>query len=154
MQEITQEEDCQVSVLVFVSVSFAVMKHHNHKQLGEEKVYFIYICISQREWGQDVMQRLGSAAYWLTLHVVSSWLSKEPKSRPGVASLTMLWNLPHQSLIWQCPKDLPRAPSNRGIFSIEAPFSPLNLAVSSWHKTSWHIRGKKTQIILLTCCWE
>jgi hypothetical protein len=34
-------------VIVLVGVSIAVMKHHYQKKLGEERIYFYYISISQ-----------------------------------------------------------------------------------------------------------
>ena len=72
-----------------------MIKHHNQKELGEERVYLYYISIlysviegSQDRntsragtWRQELTQR--SAAYWLALHGLLSLLSyRTPDHQP------------------------------------------------------------------------
>jgi hypothetical protein len=77
-------------LLVLVRVTIAVMKHHDQKQIGEERVYVAYASISlfitkgsqdwsssrAGNWKQELMQRsCRDAAYWLISHGSLSLLS-------------------------------------------------------------------------------
>jgi hypothetical protein len=76
--------------LVLVRVTLSVMKLHDQKQAGEERVYLAYISTSlfiikgsqdrnsnrAGTWRQELMPRLKrGAAHWLALHSLLSLLS-------------------------------------------------------------------------------
>ena len=97
--------------------TIAVMKHHDQKQAGEERVYFhlAYTIISLEEvgtgtqnragtWRQDLIQRpWRGAAYWLALplHPACSdcYLIELRTTSPGMIPPKMGLAFPHQSLI-------------------------------------------------------
>jgi hypothetical protein len=94
-----------------------VRKHHDHKELGEENVYFILWLVHHpgasgqelktRTWRQEVMQNSWrNAAYWLALMAcfsLSSYSIPEPFGKRAVVLSTIGWALPHPSLIEKVP---------------------------------------------------
>jgi hypothetical protein len=133
------------------------MKHRDQKQVGEERVYWAYISTSRsitegsqdRNWSrartsrQDLTQRLQSGPdSWLVSHDLLSLLFIELRiTCPVVAPLTMGWALSHQPLVSKIPYRFAySAYTYGGIFSIEAPSSPVTLSslCQVWPKIGQH----------------
>lgn len=101
--------------IVLVRVTVAVIKHHNQKQLGEEKVYSTHsstqlIAHHQKQQGQEFKQGKnlgagnscrshgGECCLWTCYHGLLRLLSYEPRTTtPGIALLIMVWAYPHQT---------------------------------------------------------
>jgi len=121
-------------------VTITVMKHHDQKQIGEERVCLVYTSIlpsitegSQDRnpnkagtWRQELRQRpwrvlltgLLSMACWI-------WCLIESKTTsPGMEPSTISWALPHRSLI----KKMSLSSSHGNIFLIEVPSCQMILA--------------------------
>lgn len=116
--------------LLYYFAFFCRGKHHNQRQFGKGKHLFHLTVAVHPEgsqgrnsgggWRQELKQRLWkNAAYWLTLNNLLSFcfcflfvcifclFFVQPEiSCRGMASLTMGWTLPHQSLR-KCPTGRP-----------------------------------------------
>ena len=82
--QVTYTNDRTHLFSALVRVTFAVMRHHDQKKVGEGRIYLAYASISlfitERMSGQEArqeqMQRLWrGGAYWLVLHGLLSLLS-------------------------------------------------------------------------------
>ena len=101
-----------------------MMRHHDLKtSLGGKGLFDLYVTLlfiiegsqdrnSNRAgtWRQELIQRLRSAAYWLSLFPYSTQV-------PGIISPILGWGLPHQLLVKKGPIGLPWAGSYEYIFS-------------------------------------
>ena len=104
---------------VLVRVSIAVMKHHDPKQVGEERAYLAYTSTSlfiiersqdrnssrAESWRQELMQKpWRGASYWLVPYGLLSLFSHRSRTTsPGMAPLIMDRALSHQLLIKNMP---------------------------------------------------
>ena len=85
------------------------MKHHDQSNPGRKGFIWLMLPHHGRKsrpnragaWRQELMQRpWRGAAYWLALYDLLSLLSYRTQNHsPGVATPTMGWALPHQSLV-------------------------------------------------------
>ena len=103
----------------FLSLVRVTMKHHNQKQVGEERVYLAYTSIllfspegsqdrkSYRAgtWGRSWYRGRGGVLFTdLLIMACSACFLTEPRTTsPGMAPPAMGWTLPHQSLIKKMP---------------------------------------------------
>jgi hypothetical protein len=127
--------------IVLVMVPIAVGRHHDQKQLGEKRIYLTlpYHSSSLKEVrtraqagqgpGQELMQRpWRDAAYWLAPHGLLSLLSYRTQDhQPRLVPSTMVWSLPHQSLIRKRSYRFVYDLILQRIFSTEAPSSHMTL---------------------------
>jgi hypothetical protein len=89
-------------------VTNAVMRHHDKKQVGVERVYLAYSPTSQvptedrtGTWRQELKQKSWrDVPYWLAPHGLLSLLSYSTQDhQPRYSTTHMDWVLPYQSLI-------------------------------------------------------
>jgi hypothetical protein len=105
--------------IVLVRVTLAVVKHHDEKQLEEERVSFLSqfnITNSSSSKAvraglkQDRNLEAGAMEGCCLLACSACFLYRSQITNLGVAPSTMGWALPHQSLIKKCPTGLPISP--------------------------------------------
>ena len=98
--------------LAWLGFLLLMTKHHGQKQLGEERVYFVYTSSS----GADA-KAMRSAAYWLAFHDLLSLLSGSTQDHQSKGGSTfMTWAIPHQSLTTNIPPKLAYSPILRKQF--------------------------------------
>jgi hypothetical protein len=99
-----------IAFTLYLRVSITVINHHDQKQLGEERVYFIFQVVVRHpeDLGYELkagswIQELKHGGIPLT-GLFLSLLSTAHKNRsPGVAPSTVSWTLPYQLSIKKCP---------------------------------------------------
>jgi hypothetical protein len=94
--------------LILGRVTNALMRHHDRKQLGKEKISSSLDRNSNRlgMWEQELVQRpWRGATYWLDPHGLLSLLFYRTQELrcPETPPPTMGWALPHRSLLRQMP---------------------------------------------------
>ena len=152
-----------VYTIVFV---ISVIKYHDHKQLGEQRVYFTYTStpvhpwkksgqeLKQcRTWRQELMQGPQKrATYWLPPPALLGLFSYTHQGHLLLTVLVLLtlpkigWALPHQSWV----KTISCSLAYRSI--LWKNFSPIRFLLPRWPYlvSRWHKASKNTLVAIFS----